>query len=123
MSEILMSVIICGGRDYQITEEGYAFLDWQHRFYQFEEVVSGGASGADKCGEEWARRNGVPVRRFNADWEKYGKKAGPMRNKQMAKYADMCIAFPGGAGTESMKRLARGYGLVVIEFRDSGEVK
>lgn len=118
-----MIVIICGGRDYQITEEGYAFLDRQHRYYQLDEVVSGGASGADKCGEEWAKRNGIPVRRFNAQWGKYGKIAGPRRNEEMASHADMCIAFPGGAGTENMKAFARLYGLEVIEFRDSEEPK
>ncbi len=57
------------------------------------EVVSGGARGADDAGEAWAAINGLPVTRFPADWDRYGKGAGHRRNQQMAKYADRAIVF------------------------------
>jgi hypothetical protein len=57
------------------------------------EVVSGGARGADDAGEGWAAINGVPVKRFPADWNRYGKGAGHRRNEQMARYADGAIVF------------------------------
>jgi len=57
------------------------------------EVVSGEARGADRLGELWAKRNGVPVAHFPALWERYGRFAGKMRNIQMADYADCLLAI------------------------------
>jgi len=58
-----------------------------------DEIVSGGADGVDKIGERFAHGQNIPVTRFPADWERYGKKAGVMRNIEMAKYADGLIAI------------------------------
>ena len=69
-----------------------------------DEIVSGGARGVDKAGERFADTELVPVRRFPANWTKYGKKAGPLRNAKMAKYADALMAFWDGEspGTRNM---------------------
>ena len=80
------------------------------------EVVNGAATGADEEGERWAERNGIPVKRIPADWEKHGRAAGPIRNAQMARYADAVALFPGGRGTESMRREAEKASLTVYEF-------
>ena len=57
-------------------------------------VISGGCRGPDLLGEKWAKEDAyVPIQRFDADWLKYGKKAGPIRNQEMADNADMCIVF------------------------------
>jgi hypothetical protein len=56
------------------------------------EVVSGCARGGDRVGEMWAERHGIPIKRFPADWNTYGRAAGPRRNNEMADYV-----FPGGA--------------------------
>lgn len=84
------------------------------------EIVSGGCSGADAMGEEYAERWGIQCSVFMADWGKYGKAAGPIRNEEMAKYASeadhgMLIAFPIGEsrGTRNMVKLAKQYGLEV----------
>ena len=71
--------------------------------------VSGGCRGADMMGERYARENGYGVERYSADWEKYGKSAGPMRNRQMAQVCDYVICFWDGAsrGTGSMIDHAR----------------
>lgn len=71
--------------------------------FEIGELVSGGASGPDKTGEVWAMERGIPVRRFPAEW-RHGPKAGPMRNRQMAVYADALIAIWDGAsrGTANM---------------------
>tara|TARA_R110000744_G_C18948143_1_gene515257 strand:- start:30 stop:494 length:465 start_codon:yes stop_codon:yes gene_type:complete len=58
------------------------------------EIVSGGAAGADSLGEQYAREKGYTIKRFPADWGVHGKAAGPIRNRQMAVYADHLIAFP-----------------------------
>jgi len=96
-----VKAIIAGGRKYRFTAEDTAKLDSARAW--ISEVVSGGASGADTCGEQWARANGIPVTRFPADWDNlgapgaeirytyagkpYNANAGKDRNKQMAEYA------------------------------------
>lgn len=84
------------------------------------EIVSGGCSGADIMGEEYAEEWDIKCAVFPADWNKYGKAAGPIRNEQMARYAaeadyGMLIAFPVGEsrGTRNMIKLAKQYGLEV----------
>ena len=84
------------------------------------EIVSGHAQGADALGEKFAKDYGYPLKTFPAEWEKYGKAAGPIRNEKMAKYASeadrgMLIAFPMGEsrGTHNMIELAKQYGLEV----------
>lgn len=57
-----------------------------------EEVVSGGAKGVDAAGELWSLYRGIPVKVFPPDWDGLGKKAGFVRNKQMAEYADALLA-------------------------------
>jgi hypothetical protein len=68
------------------------------------EIVSGGAKGADYYGELFAEKQNVPVKLFKANWDKYDKAAGIIRNKEMAHYADVLIAFWDGIsnGTKDM---------------------
>lgn len=66
------------------------------------EIVSGGASGIDKDGEYFAKFNDLGVRIFNADWDEHGKSAGPLRNKQMAEYADALLVIWDGESKDSM---------------------
>ena len=84
------------------------------------EIVSGHAPGADTLGEKFAKEYDYPLKIFPAEWDKYGKAAGPIRNEQMAKYAaeadrGILIAFPIGEsrGTKNMIKLAERYGLEV----------
>ena len=76
-------------------------------------IISGTASGADTLGERFAQEYNIPIKKFPADWSKYGKSAGPRRNKQMAEYANACIVFWDGQsrGTLSMINYARQYNL------------
>lgn len=73
--------------------------------FEITEVVSGACKkGVDQLGEGWAKRKGIPVKRFPADWNQYGRRAGPLRNREMARYADALIAIWDGKsrGTRSM---------------------
>lgn len=74
------------------------------------EVVSGTAKGADRMGERFARLHGLPIKRFPADWERYGKRAGMIRNKEMAHYADVVICVWDGRspGTRGMIDYCKG---------------
>ena len=68
------------------------------------EIVSGTARGADALGEQYANEHNLPIKQFPADWDKYGKRAGYLRNNQMADYADYLVAFWDGKspGTKHM---------------------
>ena len=72
-------------------------------------IVSGTAKGTDRLGEQYAFERGYEILRFPADWQKYGRSAGIIRNKEMAFAADALIAFWDGksAGTASMIRFAK----------------
>jgi hypothetical protein len=106
----LLAVVVAGGRGYRITGADEAWLDT----LPIREVVSGGASGADAGGESWARKRGIPIKRFLADWNTHGRAAGPIRNRQMAEYAEGVVLFPGGRGTDSMRREAERRGLQIF---------
>lgn len=70
-----------------------------------DELVSGGCTqGADRFAELFAREHGIRITVLNADWNKYGKAAGPIRNKWIAEMVDVLIALPASdrtGGTES----------------------
>ena len=57
------------------------------------EIVSGGAHGIDSCAMEYAKRNGLRITIFFPDYAQFGKSAPLKRNEEIAKYADMGIAF------------------------------
>lgn len=79
-------------------------------------ILSGGAKGADKLGEQWAfeRRVGT-VEVYHADWVKHGKAGGPIRNGEMTENADVLVAFWDGKspGTKDMISQAKKKGLKV----------
>lgn len=56
-------------------------------------IISGGAKGADYLAEKFAKENNIPIKVFLPDWDKYGKSAGFIRNKQIVNEADSVIAF------------------------------
>lgn len=67
-------------------------------------ILSGGAPGADSLGERYAKEKGHQLEVFPAQWAGLGKKAGPLRNEQMACTATHLVAFlaPGSKGTMDM---------------------
>ncbi len=115
-----MKLIIAGGVAMRLSDEDLAKLDAIHAEHRITEVVSGGARGVDADGESWAGSRGLPVRVFPADWRRYGRGAGPVRNRQMAAYATAAVLFPGGSGTRNMLAEARRAGLVVFDFMSDG---
>lgn len=117
-------IIIAGSRKFNDYKKMLTVLDdlGIHLINSIDpvEIISGHATGADSLGERFAKVYNYPLKLFPADWDKYGKAAGPIRNEQMAKYAaeadrGMLIAFPIGEskGTKNMIKLAKQYGLEV----------
>lgn len=78
-------------------------------------VLSGTALGADRLGERWARENNIPIERYPADWDLFGKLAGRRRNVEMAENAEALVALWDGEsrGTRHMIDVARKFGLAV----------
>ncbi len=67
-------------------------------------VISGTARGVDELGEQWARENSIPLERYPADWAKLGRRAGYVRNEQMAQVAEGALILWDGMspGTKHM---------------------
>ncbi|NIR15189.1 MAG: DUF2493 domain-containing protein, partial [Desulfobacterales bacterium] len=91
-----------------------------HKIFPITVVISGGATGADKLGEIWAQKRLIHTEIYPADWDKYGKRAGPIRNHHMATKADAAIIYPGGKGSSNMLSQALKEGLPVFVVRDMG---
>ena len=112
-----MKIIVAGGRDFN----DYDFLKKKltEIIKEDAEIVSGLARGADTLGIKYADEFGVKVKKFPAEWEKYGKSAGYRRNEDMAKYSDICVCFWDGfsKGTKHMIDLSKKYNLKTIVFR------
>lgn len=106
-----MRTIIAGSRscnNYQELLKAIASLPWKPTV-----VLSGTARGVDQLGEKWAFENGVPLEKYPADWDQYGKSAGYKRNTLMAKNADALLALwdEESKGTKHMIRLAKKFNL------------
>lgn len=114
-----MRVLVCGGRDFD------AGIVWHYLEHAapaelgapISMVIQGGASGADAGAAEWAERSRIPCRTFAANWRKYGKRAGPLRNQRMIDEGkpEAVIAFEGGRGTADMIARAEAAGIRVLK--------
>lgn len=108
-------VLVCGGRDYADERAVWTALSLSHEGGNIDEIIEGGAPGADTLARCWARQYGVLIRTFLAEWNRYGKAAGPRRNARMLAEGrpHYVIAFPGGRGTENMIGLSISAGIPV----------
>ena len=106
-----MRVIVAGSRgitNYQVVKKAI-----EESGFEVTEVVSGKAAGVDTLGEEWAEENGIPVKEFPAEWQRFGKAAGHLRNGDMAIYGEALVAvmLPDSRGTLNMIKQAKQRGL------------
>lgn len=116
-----MRTIIAGSRDINIQ----TFLDGIYKCPWLDDItviISGTARGVDTFGEEYAKCQGIPVMRFPAQWDKYGKSAGFKRNMEMAEHADALIAIWDGVskGTENMIQHAKNNNLRLFVYNLMG---
>ena len=120
-----LRVIIAGSRDFNdydlLKKSAIDIFNKKTMLPDLSRIVSGGARGADTLGERFAKEFGLDVKRFIPDWDGLGKRAGYVRNAEMAKFAveddnyGVLIAFWDGKsrGTKHMIDLANKYGLEV----------
>jgi hypothetical protein len=84
-----LRIIVAGGRKFDNYELLKNKLDefLQDKDLSDVEIVSGRAIGTDRLGERYAEEKGLKCAKFEAEWFKLGKRAGMVRNGEMAKYA------------------------------------
>ena len=115
----MFRVIVAGSRSIQNESLVFQKLDTllaeKRRAGETVQIISGTARGIDQIGEAYAAARGLSCRRFPADWDTYGKRAGYLRNCQMAENADALVAFWDGTspGTKHMIEVAKDRGLAV----------
>lgn len=104
---MIKKIVIAGCRDYNNYDEAKKYIDFciSKIKLKYDLVfISGCCRGADMLGERYAKEHDYKIDRFPANWEKYGKSAGPKRNMKMAEICDYAICFWDGKsnGTKSI---------------------
>lgn len=118
--DVFSRIIVCGGREYADRDRVAGVLT--EYLHNSPVIVHGAARGADTLAGDVAEDLLLEVEPHPADWDRYrGQRPNPagfIRNKEMAKLgADLCIAFPGGGGTEDMVRRAIEHGIPVRRIK------
>ena len=118
-----LRVLVCGGRDYEDIKTLRQVLNSIDISYESADcygpiscIISGGARGADRLAEVYAREKDIPLEIYPAQWNTYGKAAGIIRNQEMLDdgQPDLVVAFPGGKGTAHMTNISKKANLKVI---------
>lgn len=114
-------LIIAGSRsieDYSIVREAVVKSGLWKEHRNNLEIVSGTAEGVDRLGEIFALNNGLIIHPFKPDWDRFGKRAGMLRNCEMGDFADGLVAVWDGRsrGTQHMIRYMTGLGKFVYVY-------
>ena len=108
-----MRIIIAGSRG--ITDYGTVLKAIGDSGWVPTTILSGTAKGVDLLGERFANEYNIPLERFPANWDFFGKRAGFVRNEEMARNADALLAIWDGKsrGTEQMIKIASRLDLII----------
>jgi YspA, cpYpsA-related SLOG family len=112
-----MRLIVCGGRDFKDKAKMSRHLDNMLVRFRIDCIIEGEASGADSMARDWAEYNDIPVMKFPANWSKYGKAAGPIRNKEMINEGDPDYGL---AFYDRPKEESRGTKNMVEQLKNAG---
>jgi len=110
-----MRVLVCGSRTWSDTGAIAQVLD----HLKIHLIIQGGAKGADQCAKDYAEKMELPCLQFNAEWTRYGRAAGPMRNQRMLEEGrpDLVVAahtnLEKSKGTKDMVKRAKKFGVPV----------
>jgi len=111
-------VWVAGGRNYKDARRLCQVLDRYREKHDVGIIITGAQTGTDTLAEQYAREHEIAYIGVPAQWSKYGKRAGPLRNERIAAFfaPAVLIAFPGGPGTASAIKIAREYEIQVYEI-------
>lgn len=101
-----MKLAIVGSRNfhnYSIIED---FICAHYDLDEIDTIISGGANGVDTLAEQFARNHHKQMEIFPAEWKKYGKSAGPRRNRLIVENADAVVAFPANDSRGTMHSIS-----------------
>jgi len=115
----VVKVIVTGGRGFFDRKKLYDALDYiALSTGRIDLIAEGGARGADRLAQDYAREKGIVNVTYHADWEKFGKGAGHKRNQYMidSNLDAYLVAMPGGKGTEDCIRRAEKAGLTIFNY-------
>ena len=88
-----MRVLICGDRDWVDRDLIHSWIE-QLQEWGVDSIIEGEARGADTIAREEAEKLGIEVEKFPAEWNRFGRAAGPIRNRQMLdENPDLVLAF------------------------------
>ena len=82
-------------------------VEWGVELQDIEYVISGGARGADSLAEKWVDEHNFEKKIYPAEWNKYGKRAGLMRNSLIVDDCTHIIAFPSSNGSGTQDRISK----------------
>jgi hypothetical protein len=88
-----IKLAIVGTRSYQDYKEFKYYLEEFQKDKCVKQIITGCANGADDLARRYAREKGIDLEVKEANWKKYGKGAGPIRNARIARECDYMIAF------------------------------
>lgn len=88
-----MRLAVVGTRTFERMELVDGYLDRLRAEHPGLVIISGGARGADRLAADYARRHGIELVLFHADWAAHGRRAGALRNRQIVDSADALVAF------------------------------
>ncbi|TPG59992.1 DUF4326 domain-containing protein [Ewingella americana] len=111
-----VKLLVSGGRDYNNKPQVWSVLDQIHQTIGISKIIEGGAKGLDTQVAIYGYTKCIYVHTANADWDKYGKGAGSIRNQEMLdEYRpDVLLAFSGNRGTSDMVRRAVKHGIPIL---------
>ncbi len=114
-----MKIAVVGSRGLHLSE-----AQLKKHLFQATEIVSGGAKGADACAAAYAQQKGILLTEFLPQYQRFGRAAPLVRNRQIVDYADQIIAFWDGTsnGTRAVidyaKRTGKACEVIFIEQTD-----
>lgn len=118
-----MKVLVCGGRDYNDFDKVCTTLDSINGVTTIiSGAATGAATGADTLSEKWAALRNIRIIRYPAQWKKFGRSAGPIRNQTMIDEnpdIKLLVAFPGGSGTRDMALRAVAAAIPILMAEES----
>lgn len=113
-----MKIMVTGSRDHKDRAAVYEAL-MQYKDYDPHIIVGDCPTGVDNIVKQFCYQYDWPIEIFEADWLRYKRAAGPIRNARMVEQKpDICLAFPLGnsRGTRNAMKQAATVGIPVIEF-------
>jgi hypothetical protein len=117
----MSNLIVAGSRDLIHNQHcvvvANAIQQWISEHGPVTRVLCGDCRGADTFGRHWAETVGVSVLRYQPDWDRYGKAAGPFRNRAMVRDADglVVVRYRDSRGSKNVLGLAQEKGIPIVD--------